>query len=87
MHGFKNKKLQIKYVLDQESICMQEIDIETNYDENLLSIPRFVYEQEMNDTNARVGISLQNSVDYERSSNLEGANSSLIIIDVEGGLK
>ena len=66
MHGFKNKKLQIKYVLDQESICMQEIDIETNYDENLLSIPRFVYEQEINDTDARVGIYLQHLVDYER---------------------
>ena len=45
---------------------MQEIDIETNYDEKPPSLPRFVYEHQIKHTNARVGIYLQHLVDYER---------------------
>ena len=85
--GLKNKKTLVKQYVNSESLdllCMQEIDIEKDYNTNLLTIPGFCLEVEKNYLKARTGIYTSNNIIYTRRSELEGTNSHLIIIDIEG---
>ena len=83
--GLKNKKTHVKNLILQNNIdvlCMQEIEIETNYDINLLSFKGYTLENELNSHKSRVGIYVKNGIEYKRQDELEGENSHLIIIDI-----
>ena len=66
---------------------MQEIQINNDLDCNLLSFPGYSIEVEKNTKTARVGFYINNKVNYLRRKDLEGDDSNLIIIDLEGDTK
>ena len=66
-------------------LLMQEVEIEADFDCELMSIPGFNFECENNDNKKRVGIYIRDYIKYTRCLNLEGKNSHLIVIDVEFG--
>ena len=85
--GLKNKKLLVSGLLKQEKIdicCLQEVDLERDYDPELLSFPGYIFEVEKNDIKSRSGIYISNTITYKRRTDLEGLNSHLVIIDIEG---
>ena len=61
---------------------MQEIEIENDFDCDLLNIPGYRFECER-----RVWSYIKNSIKYDRCNVLEGENNHLLIIDIENGLK
>ena len=49
--GLKNKKLEVENLMSQNDIsilCMQEVEIESNYDPNVLNIKNYNFELEVN---------------------------------------
>ena len=83
--GLKNKKDLVKELLMSNEIdilAMQEIELESNFDCNLLSIPGFTLETENTRNKKRVGIYIRNNVKYERCTLLEEEDNNLVIIDV-----
>ena len=66
---------------------MQETEINTNLDHNLLSFPGYSIEVEQNTQNARVAFYISNSITYIRRRDLEGQDSNIIIIDLMGVTK
>ena len=88
--GIQAKKNLIKETIKTEKIdilCMQEIEVKNNLDCNLLSFPGYSIEVEKNTKTARVGFYINNKVNYLRRKDLEGDDSNLIIIDLEGDTK
>ena len=52
--GLKNKKLEIENLLSHNNIsilCMQEVEIETNFDQEMLNIKDYNFELEVNSLN------------------------------------
>ena len=87
--GLKNKKLLVKKLLEENEIdilCMQETEVMKDIDHNELKISGYSMELEQNSTKSRVGFYISKSVSYVRRFDLEGSDSNLIIIDVEGTL-
>ena len=85
--GLKNKKLQVKNLVtssDIDILLLQETEIESNYDTNTLTFSGFNFEAENNSVKSRVGAYIKNEINYTRKNNLEGENSHLLIIDIEG---
>ena len=83
--GLKNKKLEVENLMSQNEIsilCMQEVEIESNYDPNVLNIKNYNFELEVNSIKSRTGIFISKSILYRRMKNLEGVDSNLIIIDI-----
>ena len=88
--GLKFKKDLVKNILIENEIdvlSMQEIEIESDFNCELLSIPGYIFEYESNNVKRRVGCYVKNHLKYKRRLDLEGENSHLIIIDIENGLK
>ena len=84
--GLKNKKDLIKQIIIENKIdimCLQETEIENNFDHNLLSFPGYNYESELNDIKSRVGTYVRKGLDYVRRTDLEGTNSHLVVIDLK----
>ena len=65
---------------------MQETEVPKDIDHNELMIPGYLMELEQNSVKSRVGFYISKSVSYVRRFDLEGKDSNLIIIDVEGTL-
>ena len=63
---------------------MQEVEIESGFDHSILNIKAFDLEVEMNLIKSRTGIYVSKDLNYSRKSDLEGLNSHLIVIDIEG---
>ena len=85
--GLKNKKLQVKNLVTTTEIdilLLQETEIEPDYDTNTLSFAGYNIEAEINTTKTRVGAYIKNEINYTRKINLEGTNSHLLILDLEG---
>ena len=85
--GLQAKKELVKQTILFEKIdilCMQETELNKNFDHNLLSFPGFTIETEKNTASSRVGIFISNEIDYVRKIELEGEDSNLIIIDLMG---
>ena len=83
--GLKYKKDLVKDILlknDIDILMMQEIEIENDFDCELLNIPGYRFECER-----RFGSYIKNSIKYDRYNVLEGENNHLSIIDIENGLK
>ena len=77
----------MKDILLQNQIAvlwLQETEIEKTFDKNLLRIPGFNLELENNSSLSRVGCYISNKLNYKRNLALEGVDSNLIIIDIEG---
>ena len=87
--GLKNKKLLIKKMLEEHEIdilSMQETEINNNLNHDELRIANYSLELEKNSLKSRVGFYITKSVSYVRRYDLEGTDSNMIIIDVEGTL-
>ena len=87
--GLKNKKLLLKKMLEDNLIdvlCMQETEILKDIDHNELRISDYNLELEDNSIKSRVGFFVSKTIDYVRRLDLEGCDSNLIIIDLEGDL-
>ena len=88
-NGDQNNGL-IKYSIDKQLsnkidiLCLQEVDLEFGFNENLLSIPGYDLLVEKNSIKARSGIFISNKVNYTRMFNLEGVDSHIVILDIEG---
>ena len=83
--GLKCKKIEIENLLLNNGIsilCMQEVELESGCDPEILSIKDYNLEIELNSVKSRVGVYINKSVEYMRMSNLEGVNSHIVIIDI-----
>ena len=68
-------------------MSLQETEIDSDFDCELLSIPGYRFEYETNNVKRRVGSYIKNTIKYERCFGLEGDNNHLLIIDIENGGK
>ena len=83
--GLKNKKLEVSQLLNEHKIdvlCLQETEIECQFDQVLLSISGFELELETNNVKARTSIFVRNNIKYKRRRDLEGVDSNLVIVDI-----
>ena len=88
--GLKNKTALVRGILTKEMIdiaCLQEVEIKADDNSELLNIPGFVLEVELNDVKARVGTYIKDSISYSRRTDLEGSNSHVVIVDINGIIK
>ena len=63
-------------------MCLQEIDIEANYPHNILSFKGYNFLTENNSIKARAGMYINNTITYQRRSDLEKMDCGIIIVDV-----
>ena len=71
--GLKNKKDLVKDIIwanDLDVILLQETEIGSNVDSELLRIPGYILELEDNVRTKRVGIYLKNNLNYKRQKTL-----------------
>ena len=83
--GLKNKKLDVENLMsenDTNILCLQEVEVEKNFDSEVLKIKNFQFELEANTLKSRTGICISNSVSDRRMRQLEGIDSNLIVIDI-----
>ena len=69
---------------DIDILCMQETEVMKDIAENELKLTGYSLELEGNSLKSRVGFYISKSLNYQRKFELEGTDSNLIIIDVEG---
>ena len=84
--GLKNKKDLVKNILltnEIDILAMQETELESSFDCNLLNIPGYTLEIENNSTKKRVGFYIKNAIRFERCEHLENPDSHLLIIDIK----
>ena len=83
--GLKFKKDLVKDILMYEKIdilLMQETEINSNFDMELLDIPGYVLEVEKNDSKMRVAAYIKDSIKFNRRSDLEAVNSHIQFFDI-----
>jgi exonuclease III len=88
--GLPNKKKVVKEIIINEKInilCLQETELQIHLDHNLLSFLGANYESKNNNICSRVGVYINFNINYTRQINLEGHNSHLVIMDIEGHKK
>ena len=88
--GLKNKKDLVRQLLIENKIdilCMQELEIEADFDCNLLRIPGYELDCEVNNHKRRVGCYIKNNLKYKWRLDLEGENNHLVIFDLMRGSK
>ena len=77
--GLKFKKDLAKNILlenDIDVLSMQETEIESDFDFELLNIPGYSFEFEVNNVKSWVGSDIKNTIKYERCFGLEGENKT-----------
>ena len=83
--GLKNKRLELERLMNDNNIdimCLQEVEIEKDYDYTTLNLENFCLEVENNSVKSRVGIFINNEITYKRMDLLEGIDSHIVIIDI-----
>ena len=83
--GLTNKKDLIIHEIRKEQIdicCLQECEVSSTLDENILSFRDYSIELEENTYKKRTGIYINNRVSYNRRKDLESQNSNIVIIDI-----
>ena len=88
--GLQAKKNIVKQTVLHEEIDImsyQETEINFNLDHKLLSFPGFSIETENNSQISRVAFYINNRIRYIRRMDLEGVDSNIIILDLEGDSK
>ena len=63
---------------------MQETEVMKDINHNELKISEYLLELESNTKKSRVGVYISKTINYVRRTDLEGIDSNLIIIDLEG---
>ena len=63
-------------------MCLQEVEIEKDYDYTTLNLKNFCLEVKNNSVKSRVGIFINNKVTYKRMDLLEGIYPHIVIIDI-----
>ena len=63
-------------------MCLQETELENNFNPMLLAINGYEFEYETNKVKSRTGMFIKNNLKYKRRTDLEGVDSNLIIIDI-----
>ena len=87
--GLKNKKFLVQKILDEHNIdilCMQETEVTKMLSHDELGIRNYSLEMEKNSVKSRVGFYIAKTVNFIRRQDLEGCDSNLVIIDIEGTL-
>ena len=72
--------------IEIDVLCMQETEIANDIDHEVLKVSGYCLELEKNSVKARVGFYVSKKIRYVRRFDLEGLDSNLIIIDLEGTL-
>ena len=88
--GLKYKKDLVKDVLIENKIdilMMQETEIESEFNYELLKIPGYNLELGKNSVKVRIGTYINDSIKYERRDEMEGLDSHITIIDTQNGKK
>ena len=83
--GLKNKKLEIENLLAHNHIdllCLQEVEFESRLDPSPLKIKNYNFELEVNSLKSRVGIYINENLEYNQMKHLEGNDSHIVIIDL-----
>ena len=83
--GLKNKKDYVYNETKQNEIdicLLQEVEIETGFNEELLTAKDYVIEVENNAKKSRTAIILKDNIDYIRRRDLELCDYGIVIIDV-----
>ena len=83
--GLANKKDLVKQIIIQEKIdimCVQETELKSNMDHNLLSFPGYNFESEKCSSKSRVGTYINSSMKYVRRSELEEVDCHIVILDI-----
>ena len=83
--GIKNKKLDVERLLEDnvlDILCVQETEVESNFDVHCLDLKNFLFELEINSVKSRSGIYISQLINYKRRSDLEGIDSHITIIDI-----
>ena len=62
-------------------LLLQEIELEKDFDCELLNISGYIFEYENHDHKKRVGMYIRNNIKYVRCPVFEGQNSHLMVID------
>ena len=86
MFRTNTKKDYVYQVLNEENIdicLMQEAEIPIDYPNQLLSSTNYRIEIEKTSYKARCAIAIKNNIQYNRRSDLENQDSSLMIVDVD----
>ena len=85
--GLANKKDIVYEELKRKEIdicLLQEVELNKDYNKELLSSREYKIEVENNDIKARSAIIIKNNVDYKRRHDLEESNMGIVIIDLLG---
>ena len=88
--SLKNKKEEIKRIIGENNIdilCLQETEIERDYETENLKINDYRLEMENNSLKSRTGVYVRDTIDYERRTDLEGQDKHLVILDLLGEKK
>jgi hypothetical protein len=85
--GLAGKKNLVKNYINENKVdicCLQEIELDSDFDQELLSFPNYCLEVEQNDVKRRVAIYIRSTINYRRRHDLEGSNSHLVVVDLYG---
>ena len=63
---------------------LPEVEVESGFDHSTLNIKGYDLEIETNSVKSRTGIYISKDINYSRKIDLEGVNSHIIVIDIEG---
>ena len=72
---------------DIDVLVMQEVELEKDFDCNLLNIPGYRFESENNNFKKRIGVYIRDSIKYKWCAILEGHNSHIVVMDLVKGKK
>ena len=84
--GLKNKKDYVSSVIRDQMIdvcCLQEVELEKDYPNEILSFRDYSIEVEKNNYKARVAIYVKKCITSHRRCDLEGKNSNLVVLDLD----
>ena len=84
--GLQNKKDYVSHILETNKLdvcCLQECEVTLNINEPTLSTKNYKLELELNDYKKRVGIYINNNIEYKRRTDLEEKNNHIVIVDIK----
>ena len=84
--GLVNKKDYVTEVLREQKIdicCLQEVDLATDFDHQLLSTKDYTLLIEKNEWKSRCGVYIKSGIKNCRRTELEGMNKGLVIVDID----
>ena len=83
--GLPNKKDSVIEILKNDNVsicCLQEVEVQINFPEKVLSCGGYNLELEQNTSKKCAGIYLKQDLNYTRRTDLEKENFHVVVIDV-----